>query len=205
MARREVGVALAGRGAAATAARASTALTPREHRTRQLYTDACADRSPSCAPPSGGKNTDGVVARTRDIAGSSGRRYGPPMMRSVWVVAVLLAGCAKAPSSSTAPVSSAPVVVSPEGGAVAITADEKGFTPTEVHATQGAPLTLVFTRTSDNTCAKEIVFPELKLRRPLPLNQAVAVALPTQVARSYRFQCGMAMWEGSVVITEVAK
>jgi plastocyanin domain-containing protein len=128
------------------------------------------------------------------------------MKRSTLVViAALVASCDKAPAPSAAPVSSAPVTVAPEGGAVAITADEKGFSPTEVNATEGAPLTLVFTRTSDNTCAKEVVFPELKLRRPLPLNQAVAVAMPTQVARTYKFQCGMAMWEGSVVIKGAAK
>jgi len=125
------------------------------------------------------------------------------MMRSLSVLALgvaLLAGCSKAASGSTPPASSGPTVVPPAGGAVAITADEKGFTPSEVRATAGAPLSLVFTRTSDNTCAREVVFPELKVRRPLPLNQAVAVALPTEVSRTYRFQCGMAMWEGSVVI-----
>ena len=81
-----------------------------------------------------------------------------------------------------------------------IIADEKGFTPSEVHATRGAPLTLIFKRTSDNTCAKEVVFPELKVRRPLPLNEAVAVVMPTQADHAYKFQCGMAMWEGAVVV-----
>jgi plastocyanin domain-containing protein len=45
-----------------------------------------------------------------------------------------------------------------------------------------------------------VVFPELKVRRPLPLNQPVAIEMPTQLDRTYRFQCGMAMWQGSVVI-----
>ena len=120
---------------------------------------------------------------------------------SVLLVALAVdSACGKTPPSPTPPVSSAPVTVPPEGGAVAITADARGFTPTEVHATKGAPLTLVFTRTSDNTCAKEVVFPELKVRRPLPLDQAVAIAMPTNVDRTYRFQCGMAMWEGMVVV-----
>ena len=105
-----------------------------------------------------------------------------------------------APSSTSAATTSAPVVVSPDGGAVVIIADEKGFTPAEIKATKGAPLSLVFKRTSDNTCAKEVVFPELKLRRPLPLNAAVAIQLPTQTEHTYKFQCGMAMWEGAVVV-----
>ncbi len=73
--------------------------------------------------------------------------------------------CSKAPAP--APVASGPVTVAPTGGAVNITADAKGFTPSEVHATKGAPLSLVFTRTSDNTCATEVVFPELKVRKEL--------------------------------------
>jgi plastocyanin domain-containing protein len=125
------------------------------------------------------------------------------MIRSVSVLvlaAALLAGCSKASAGSAPPASSGPTVVPPTGGAVNITADEKGFSPTEVRATKGAPLSLIFTRTSDNTCAREVVFPELKVRRPLPLNQPGAIAMPTDGDRTYRFQCGMAMWEGSVVI-----
>jgi len=128
---------------------------------------------------------------------------GHPMTRrasALLVLSVLLAACGKQDAAPAPAASAQPTVVAPTGGAVAITANEKGFTPTEVQATRGAPLSLIFTRTSDNTCAKEVVFPELKVRRPLPLNQAVAIALPTEQARTYKFQCGMAMWEGSVVI-----
>jgi plastocyanin domain-containing protein len=118
----------------------------------------------------------------------------------LFALCLLLSACHKGGESAPAPASSAPFVVPPGGGAVAITASEKGFTPAEVHVTKGVPLTLLFTRTSDNTCATEVVFPELKLRRPLPLHEAVAVQLPTDADRTYRFQCGMAMWQGSVIV-----
>jgi plastocyanin domain-containing protein len=119
---------------------------------------------------------------------------------AVLLVIAVLAGCDKAQPASTAPVSSAPTVIPADGGAVVIIADEKGFTPTEVRATKGSLASLIFKRTSDNTCAKEVVFPELKIRRELPLNEAVAIQLPTQIDHTYRFQCGMAMWEGTVVV-----
>jgi plastocyanin domain-containing protein len=112
----------------------------------------------------------------------------------------LLLACSRESSSSAPPASSGPLTVSPSGGTAAITADARGFTPTEIHLTKGSPVTLLFTRTTDNTCAKEVVFPELKIRRPLPLNQVVAIMPPTQVEGTYRFQCGMGMWEGSVVV-----
>jgi len=111
----------------------------------------------------------------------------------------LAAACSRSSESASAPPASS-VTVPATGGAVTIVADEKGFTPSEVHATKGAPLSLVFTRKSENTCATEIVFPELKIRRPLPLNEAVAVQLPTEMDHTYRFQCGMAMWQGAVVV-----
>jgi plastocyanin domain-containing protein len=120
------------------------------------------------------------------------------MRRLLALAVVALVACHK--EAPPPPASSAPTVVPPTGGAVAITADARGFTPSEIHATKGAPLSLVFTRTSDNTCAKEVVFPELKIRRPLPLNEPVAIEMPVSVDHTYRFQCGMAMWEGTVVV-----
>ena len=83
---------------------------------------------------------------------------------------------------------------------IAVTADDKGFTPTSVEVKQGEPTVLAFTRTSDETCAKEVVFPELNVKKPLPLNQAVAIDVPTADARTLTFQCGMGMFKGSVVV-----
>ena len=140
-----------------------------------------------------------MQGRPRDAMGVPMKRSAHGLALAFVVTLVGLPACDKAPPPAPAgPV--APTVVAPTGGAVAITADEKGFTPSEIHATKGAPLSLIFTRTSDNTCAKELVMPELKIRRPLPLNEAVAVQMPTQQEHTYRFQCGMAMWEGTIVI-----
>jgi plastocyanin domain-containing protein len=83
---------------------------------------------------------------------------------------------------------------------VTVIADARGFNPTEIRAVKGSPVTLLFTRTTDNTCAKEVVIPDLKVRRPLPLNEVVAIVLPTEVEHTYRFQCGMGMWEGTIVV-----
>jgi plastocyanin domain-containing protein len=83
---------------------------------------------------------------------------------------------------------------------VAVTVDAKGFTPSSVDAKKGDKLQLVFTRTTDDTCAKEVVFPEINLTKPLPLNTAVAIDVPTDAARTLTFQCGMAMFKSKVVI-----
>ncbi len=83
---------------------------------------------------------------------------------------------------------------------VAIRADDKGFTPSSVTVKKGQPAVLVFTRTTDDTCAKEVVFKEINLKKELPLNKAVEVEVPTADARTLAFTCGMGMFKGSVVV-----
>ena len=85
-------------------------------------------------------------------------------------------------------------------GAIAITADGDGFRPSAVKVKKGEPATLVFTRTTDETCATEVVFPELDVKKDLPKGQPVAVAVPTDRDRTLTFQCGMGMYKSSVVV-----
>jgi len=83
---------------------------------------------------------------------------------------------------------------------IAVTADERGFTPAAVETRQGSKLTLRFTRTTDATCADKVVFPEAGIEQALPLKQPVDVQVPTDKARTLAFQCGMGMYKSAVVI-----
>ncbi len=85
-------------------------------------------------------------------------------------------------------------------GVVAIDVGDQGFQPSRVELKKGQEATLRFTRTSDKTCATEVVFPDLKMEKKLPLNQAVDVKVPTGEARELVFQCGMGMYKSAVVI-----
>ena len=85
-------------------------------------------------------------------------------------------------------------------GEIPITADDKGFSPSSVTLPKGAPATLVFTRTTDDTCATEVVFPDLKIEKPLPKGTPVKVEVPTDKEQTLTFQCGMGMYKSAVVI-----
>jgi plastocyanin domain-containing protein len=110
-------------------------------------------------------------------------------------VVFAVAGCDK--KSDAAPAS---VARAGAQGKVSVTVDAKGFTPSSVEAKKGDKLQLVFTRTTDETCAKEVVFPDINVKKDLPLYTAVAIDVPTDSSRTLTFQCGMAMFKSKVVI-----
>jgi plastocyanin domain-containing protein len=84
-----------------------------------------------------------------------------------------------------------------------VIAGEHGFAPTSLTLPKGAPgakTTLTFTRTTDETCATEVVFPDLNIKEKLPLNTAVKVEVPTDSPRTLTFQCAMGMYKGSLLV-----
>src|SRR5262249_18026434 len=52
---------------------------------------------------------------------------------------------------------------------------EKGFEPTPITVKKGEPLHLKITRTTDQTCAKEMIVPDYNIEKELPLNKTVDV------------------------------
>jgi plastocyanin domain-containing protein len=84
-----------------------------------------------------------------------------------------------------------------------VVAGAHGFVPTSLTLPKGAPGTttpVTFLRTTDETCAKEVVFPDLGIKKDLPLNEPVTVDVPTDTSRTLTFQCGMAMYKGAMVV-----
>jgi plastocyanin domain-containing protein len=122
---------------------------------------------------------------------------------TMWMgFAVAIGGCDRAENAQQPPtagtISTTPAAAAT--GTIKIVVDERGYTPSTVPVAKGSPVTLEFVRTTDKTCATEVVFPDLNVDKPLPLNTAVDVPVPAGDAKTYAFACGMGMHRGKVVV-----
>jgi RND family efflux transporter MFP subunit len=81
-----------------------------------------------------------------------------------------------------------------------ILVNEQGFEPAKVSLRAGSPARLTFVRTTDKTCATEVVFPSLKIKRALPLNEPVLIEFTPAKTGEIAFACGMNMLKGMVVV-----
>ncbi len=98
--------------------------------------------------------------------------------------AVAASGCAKESAAALEP---AP------GGVrkVAIQVTTKGYEPSPVTLRKGEPVELTLTRTTDETCATEIVLEEHGINAALPLNTPVTVKFTPVKAGELRYGCAM--------------
>jgi plastocyanin domain-containing protein len=84
------------------------------------------------------------------------------------------------------------------GDPVKITVTRNGYEPWKVRAWKGVPLTLVVTRTTDQTCATELVLPEYGIDRKLPLGEPVTITFTPSRPGELRYACAMNMFQGVI-------
>lgn len=125
------------------------------------------------------------------------------MTRLMFCLAIAVAvgaGCAKEPppkAKAPAPPTAA------TNGRVEISVTDKGFQPKNVSVPKGEPVTLVFTRRTEKTCATEIILEvegQEKIERKLPLNEAVEVTATFPKAGELRYACAMDMISGVITV-----
>ena len=85
-------------------------------------------------------------------------------------------------------------------GFVKVEVTDRGFSPSSVTLAPGIPTELEFLRTTDETCASSVVFPDLGVSEPLALNQPVRVKVPASERRTLSFQCGIGDHRSAVII-----
>ncbi len=80
---------------------------------------------------------------------------------------------------------------------VTITVDG-GYSPRSIHLTLKKRTILIFIRKDPNPCLEELLIPDLKIKKYLPMHTPVTVTLSPAKPGMYDFHCGMNMFHGTI-------
>lgn len=75
-----------------------------------------------------------------------------------------------------------------------------GYNPSQIVIKNNQPTTLNFIRHDSNSCLEEIVLPEFKIKKYLPLNKKVSIVLNPTKPGTFPFSCGMGMFHGKIIV-----
>lgn len=75
-----------------------------------------------------------------------------------------------------------------------------GYSPEVISVPQGKTTKINFKRTDPTDCLSEVVLPDFRIKRQLPLNQKVTVEITPQRAGEFGYSCGMGMYHGKIVV-----
>lgn len=113
----------------------------------------------------------------------------------------LATACNKKGDSSPAPATTSS---KPAGSSrFEIDVTENGFEPSDIAVPAGKPVTLVFERKTEQTCAKQVVLTMddgKKIEKELPMNTPVEIATTFPKAGKLGYACGMDMLKGTVTV-----
>src|SRR6266540_3530251 len=76
---------------------------------------------------------------------------------------------------------------------------EGGYSPNTISIPKGKTTTLNFLRKDPNSCLEEVVLPNFKIRKFLPLNKKVNIAITPKESGKYEIVCGMNMFHGKIL------
>lgn len=90
-------------------------------------------------------------------------------------------------------------VVKTVGDAIDVTV-EGGYTPEILSIPKGKTTKINFMRRDPSSCLEEVVIPDFKIKKYLPVNQTVTVELSPQKEGEHGFACGMNMFHGKIIV-----
>lgn len=78
---------------------------------------------------------------------------------------------------------------------------EGGYSPSIISIPQGKTTKISFLRKDPSSCLEEVVLPDFKIRKYLPLNQKTTIEVKPEKSGEYNFSCGMNMFHGKLIVT----
>lgn len=84
-------------------------------------------------------------------------------------------------------------------GSVTITV-EGGYSPNSISVPKNKQTTINFIRKDPSSCLEEVVLPEFKIRKYLPLNEKTSITITPKKEGEFPFSCGMNMFHGRIIV-----
>ena len=75
-----------------------------------------------------------------------------------------------------------------------------GYSPETISIPKGKTTKINFLRTDPTECLSEVVLPDFKIKKELPLNQKVTIEIVPQKSGEYGYSCGMGMYHGKIIV-----
>ena len=75
-----------------------------------------------------------------------------------------------------------------------------GYSPNVVVLPLGKTTKVTFVRKDTNSCLEEVVLPDFKIKRFLPLGERVTFDLIPKRTGEFGYSCGMGMFHGKIIV-----
>jgi plastocyanin domain-containing protein len=129
-------------------------------------------------------------------------------LASAALLALALPGCSKPGAEAEATQPAAPAQASQadapipkDAKRIEIAVTDEGFSPASIDVKKGETVVLRFNRTTKSECLKAIEIPDLGIKKDLPMNTPVEVAITPQKEGKMVLQCWMAMVKASINVS----
>lgn len=84
-------------------------------------------------------------------------------------------------------------------GIIDVTVDG-GYKPSVINVKKDTKMVLRIMRRDSNTCLEEIILPDFKIKKYLPLNKEIKIEITPKKLGEFPFHCGMNMFHGKIVV-----
>src|SRR3989344_8882685 len=75
-----------------------------------------------------------------------------------------------------------------------------GYSPEVISIPRGKQTKINFIRTDPTDCLSEVVLPDFRIKKELPLNKKVTIEITPEKAGEYGYACGMNMYHGKILV-----
>jgi len=82
---------------------------------------------------------------------------------------------------------------------------EGGYSPNVISIPKGKPTTLNFIRKDPSSCLEEVVLPDFKIRKYLPLHKTTPITVTPIKVGIFEISCGMNMFHGKIKVEDSEK